>query len=201
MVDGNPSIEVLPDDVLLQIFSLGNPRGRADTRMPMVTWEWYALAHVCQRWRRLVFAFPRYLGVILVTGLRRCVRALDCWPAFPIAIRHNTYYAALYHEDEDDILAGLKHPDRIYEINLPVSYGLLEKSATLAWSFPQLERLEIKSARGHYIELPRGFLGGSTPTSHKLRRIELWKITFPSLPQLFCPTAISHIFLLTETFS
>ena len=112
------------------------------------------------------------------------MRALDCWPAFPIAIRHNTYYAALYHEDEDDILAGLKHPDRIYEINLPVSYGLLEKSATLAWSFPQLERLEIKSARGHYIELPRGFLGGSTPTSHKLRRIELWKITFPSLPQL-----------------
>ena len=187
MVDGDLAIEALPDDVLLQIFSLFNPRGHADKLMPPETWEWHKFAHVCQRWRRLVFAFPRYLGLALVTGRwgRRCVRTLDCWPALPIAIQHETS-GALSPENEDDVIAGLKHSELIYEIKLPFSYRFLEKSATLAWSFPQLERLEIISAYDLYgtHQVPRGFLGGSTPTSHKLRHIELARVIFPSLPEL-----------------
>ena len=188
MVDGNLTINVLPDDILLLVFSLCNPRGHVDKP---VTWQWCRLVHVCQRWRRIVFASPRYLGLVIIIGYRARTgsvrRALNCWPAFPIAIRRGTRGAfPMPDEDEDDILAGLKHPDRIYEISFSISWGMLKKSqsASLAWSFPQLERLEFRGAHGFHIDPPRGFLGGSTPTSHKLRHMELLKTTFPSLPQL-----------------
>ena len=193
MVGGNLTFEALPDDVLLLVFSLCNPRGHA---VKPVTWQWCRLAHVCQRWRRIVFASPRYLGLVIVTGDRHesysgswsVRRALACWPAaLPIAIRRGICEAfPMLDDDEDDILAGLKHPDRIYEINFSFSWGMLGKSesASLAWSFPELERLEFRGAHGFDIDAPRGFLGGSTPTSHKLRHIKLLKITFPSLPQL-----------------
>ena len=184
MVGGNLIFEALPDDVLLLIFFLCNPRGHADKP---VTWQWCRLTHVCQRWQRIVFASPRYLGLVIVTGClyrRGSVRrALDCWPALPVAIRCETH-RVLSDEDDEDFLAGLKHPDRIHEINFPISWHMLEKSATLAWSFPQLERLGIGAPHGFHIDAPRGFLGGSTPTSHKLCHIELLKITLPSLPQL-----------------
>jgi len=183
MVDEPVTIEVISDDVLLRIFSLCNPLGYVNKFMPPVTWRWHRLAHVCRRWRCLILASPRFLGLILVTGLKRCVTTLDCWPALPIAIWRDTSNP-LSLEDEDDVLAGLEHSDRIYEISLPISDSMLAKSATLAWSFPELERLDIGSPLGQITVLPQKFLGGSTPTSHKLRHITLKKICLPTLPQL-----------------
>jgi F-box-like len=187
VVDVHLTIEVLPNNNLLQIFSLCNPWIHMDIFMPPVTWDRYRLAHVCQRWRYLIFASPRYLGVMLVTGMdqRRCVTTLDCWPALPIAICiwHKTD-EPLSHKVEDDILAGLKHSDRIHEIILPISSSMLAKSATLVWTFPELERLDISSPDDQFTVLPHGFLGGSTPTSKKLHHITMERISFPTLPQL-----------------
>jgi hypothetical protein len=87
------TIKVLPDDVLLLVFFLCNPRDHADKP---VTWQWCRLAHVCQRWRRIIFASPRYLGLVIVMGNRGwrgrggVKRALDYWPALPIAIRRGS---------------------------------------------------------------------------------------------------------------
>ena len=56
-------IDILPDDVLLEIFDFymiipsytGNPRYKA----------WQSLVHVCRRWRILVFGSPRRLDLRL----------------------------------------------------------------------------------------------------------------------------------------
>jgi len=111
------------------------------------------------------------------------VLTLDCWLALPIAIWYDTSNP-LSLEVEDDVLAGLEHSDRIYEIGLPILGSMIAKSATLAWSFLKLEHLDIGSPPGQFMVLPQTFLGGSTPTSHKLRHITLKKICFPTLPQL-----------------
>jgi hypothetical protein len=187
MVDGRSPIEVLPNDNLLQIFSFCKPRAHADIFSLPVTWEWYGLAHVCRKWRDLVFGSPRYLEAMLVTGEDepQCVTTLDCWPqpTLPITILHDSN-DPLSPEVEDDVLAGLKHSDRINHINLPISSSMLEKSTTLVSTFPILEQLDIRSPGDRFTVLPHAFLGGSTPASNKLRLITLERISFPALPQL-----------------
>lgn len=110
---------------------------------------------------------------------------LDCWPALPITIWYDTD-TPLSCEVEDDVLAGLKHSDRIHNIMLPISSSMLAKSTTSVWTFPELEHLSIMSPGpdGQFTVLPHTFLGGSTPTSKRLRRITLQSISFPTLPQL-----------------
>ena len=198
MVSGNLTIEALPNDVLLLVYSLCDPRDHADK---LVTWQWCRLTHVCQRWRRIVFTSPRFLGLVIVTGnsdQRGSVRrALDCWPALPIAIRRGSREALRMPDvDKNDILAGLKHPDRIYEISFSISWHMLEKLATLAWRFPQLERLEIRGARGQY-NITYPLLVDSwaaqlqPPTSYATSNSR----RSPFLPchSYLCPTAISCI--------
>ena len=198
MVSGNLTIEALPNDVLLLVYSLCDPYDHADK---LVTWQWCRLTHVCQRWRRIVFTSPRFLGLVIVTGnsdQRGSVRrALDCWPALPIAIRRGSREALRMPDvDENDILAGLKHPDRIYEISFSISWHMLEKLATLAWRFLQLERLEIRGARGQY-NITYPLLVDSwaaqlqPPTSYATSNSR----RSPFLPchSYLCPTAISCI--------
>jgi len=76
--------------------------------------EWQRLVHVCQRWRQIIYASPRYLDLFLFCSSFTPVRNLSCWPTFPIAIS--------YHfpddEDEDDVIALLKRPDRVHFVDL-----------------------------------------------------------------------------------
>jgi hypothetical protein len=86
----------------------------------------------------------------------------------------------LTSEDEENVLAALKHPDRICDIDLSMSRHLAAKwAASIEVSFPALERLHLRSFEISPPDIPTGFLGGSTP---KLRDIHLVGASFPTLP-------------------
>ena len=78
-------IDVLPDDVLLEIFDF-----YVDVTIShgQEIQEWQSLVHVCRRWRTLVFRSPRRLNLRLLCTPETPVRdTLDVWPALSLIIR------------------------------------------------------------------------------------------------------------------
>jgi hypothetical protein len=175
---------MLPDDVLLDIFD--HHRLAAQDYSVLEPWEWHRLAHVCKRWRTIIFDSPRRLELRLVYTYRKPPRKnLDCWPDLPLSIWYprRVLYHHLSHPDEVNAIAALKHAARICQINLTLTRPLLEKLSPLMQDpFPVLEDLQLGSRDLiDSLSLPSTFLGGSTP---RLRSAYLDGIPFPTLPQL-----------------
>jgi hypothetical protein len=185
------AIETLSDNVLLEIFDLylekveeidpwyagfdWNPRRPYDA--------WYALVHVCQRWRYIVFASPRRLNLrLLCPRTRRIRKMLGVWPALPIVIWDTVDFM-----DEDNIIAALEQHDHVCEIKLErFTRSQQEKLVPLMRkSFPALTKLHIDSRFRKHCglapDLPDSFLGGSAP---RLQFLCLESVTFPALPNL-----------------
>ena len=82
-----------------------------------------------------------------------------------------------------NIIAALKHTDRIYDITLTLTRPLLEKLAPLMQKpFPVLQYLHLRTRDMLWsLALPSAFLGGSAP---QLRSIILLDTAFPTLPRL-----------------
>ena len=180
------AIGILPDDVLLDIFSFYVDQANKED-------EWYTLVHVCQRWRNVVFGSPRRLHLTLVYDPRRPVREmLDIWPAFPFTI--------LFHENlfpffisvadgiwqvqcVDNIFAALEHHKRICRITvsrLP-DWNMKTLAAGMCRPFPILTSLQLSDAAQSEPSLSDSFLGGSAPC---LRILTLIGLSFPALPNL-----------------
>src|SRR5712672_2679619 len=188
-VDRKVSIEILPDEVLLEIFN--HDRLLALNHPFSGPWKWQRLVHVCRSWRFLIFASPRRLELRLYYTYQKPVtRNLGCWPPFPIAISYPRFASSrpLVPKDEDNVVAALMHRDRICEINFAMTSHLLERSTILMQEqFPALEHLLLRSrdSARRSLVLPSAFLGGSAP---RLRNIHLDGIAFPTLPQLLLST-------------
>ena len=76
---GQMSIDIPPDDALLEIFSFYLVEAPEDRE------TWLSLVHVCRRWRSTVFASPRRLNVrVFYTPKRQVNVMLDLWPNLPI---------------------------------------------------------------------------------------------------------------------
>ncbi|KAI9511485.1 hypothetical protein F5148DRAFT_326589 [Russula earlei] len=176
------TIEMLLDEVLLEIFdfyriaNVQSLRGRP--------WRWKKLVHVCRRWRHVIYASPLRLDLQLSCSYGTPVRTLlGCWPPLPLAIQYGGLPGrkppAL--EDEDDIIAALQHPERIWKIELTVTNSLSGKLESLLQKpFPILSHLEISQDNTGWV-LPSVFLGRSTP---RLAVIYLYEIAFPALTTL-----------------
>jgi hypothetical protein len=208
------AIETLSDDVLLEIFDLCLDKFEDEDIDPWYDMgdeederhsydAWYALAHVCQSWRYVVFASPRRLKLRLHCSRRRVREMLGVWPAFPIVV----WDIASFISDEDNIIAALEHRDRVCEIKLGHLTGLqLEKLVPLMQeSFPALTKLQIGSyslARDKpALVLPDSFLGGSAP--HLVSSV--WNpFHFQHSRLFFCLQATSSAFIslapLPDTF-
>ncbi|KAH8978441.1 hypothetical protein EDB92DRAFT_584304 [Lactarius akahatsu] len=174
------TIEALPNEVLLEVFDCHRLLTLDSASSGL--WEWHRLAHVCQKWRAIVFASPHRLDLRLVYTYAKPVReSVDCWPALPIVIWYPT--ERLVPEDEGNVVAALRYPDRICEINLTVTRSLLAKSFVLLRApFPALERLRLRSQDTmRSLILPTAFLGGAAPRLHD---IHLDSTAFPMLPQV-----------------
>ena len=153
------------------------------------SWEWHLLVHVCRRWRELVFASPRRLNLrIPCTRWNLVGNNLGIWPALPIDVDDHDFKFLYHIPHEDNILAVLKHVDRVYHIRLSLSDSLVEKiSTTMQEPFPVLTRLFISSDwRVNVPALPANFLGGSAPP---LQAIGLYNIPYPALPTLLLSTS------------
>jgi hypothetical protein len=194
-------IEMLFDDVLLEIFDLFLDE---DEDIDIDPWyarneengrysydAWYVLAHVCQRWRYVVFASPCRLNLRLHCSRRPVREMLGIWPAFPIVV----WDVQGLLSDEDSIIASLEHRDRVCEIRLECLSSLqLETLIPLMQeSFPALTKLQLETFSFRRDVLPDSFLGGSAP---HLRFLYLVDISFPAFPNLLLSASnLVHLYL------
>jgi hypothetical protein len=190
------TISTLPDDVLLDIFDFCRKDEdytihRAihclwDWNSSWNSWEWRLLVHVCRRWRQIVFASPRRLNLRIHCTRRTLVGTnLGIWPALPIDVDDHDLLSNI--TQEDNILAALKHLDRVYHVRLSLLDSQVEKMATaMQEPFPVLKRLFLTSAWHDVPALPAKFLGGSAPS---LQAIGLCNIPYPALPTLLLSTS------------
>ena len=177
------AIDILPDDVLLQIFEFCRV-GHIPLRSPFPPiLEWRRLVQVCRKWRQLIFSSPRRLDLYLFCTCGTPVRkSPGLWPAFPIVIDYinHLYFVkcnlkSLSSNDEKNVNATLEHPDRICYIKLPVTTSLLKH---VAQPFPILTHLWLSADPESGPVLPSSFLGGSAQC---LQEMYLEGIAFPSL--------------------
>jgi hypothetical protein len=171
------SVDVLPDDILLDIFDfcLDQPREFLIDRKML----WKRLAHVCRRWREIVFQSPRRLHLqILYTAGKPVSDMLDIWPALPLVISVGT---GSLTDGMEDTIAALKHRDRIYRISIDfmTSSQLETLLSVMQESFLGLMSLDLM-LHGMFV-IPDSFLGGSAP---HLRYLRFRSIPFPALPKL-----------------
>ncbi len=173
-------IDILPDDVLLEIFDFYIdviPSYGRTQEMEL----WQSLVHVCRRWRSLVFGSPRRLNLrLFCTGRTPARDTLDVWPAFPLLIWGNVTSSS----DADDIIVALGQNNRVCQVFLSgIADPQWEKVlGAMQVPFPELTDLRLTSL---YHEtpsvVPDSFLGGSAP---RLQHFDLNGIPFPGLPKL-----------------
>ena len=163
------TIDMLPDDVLLNIFRLfleSSPR------------FWSALTHVTRRWRHVVFESPLGLDLRLYCTYGTPVSKIsDCWPALPIVVHYSE--TVLAQEDEDNIVAALKHSDRVSSIDLTITSSLLKKLSAIKMPFLELEELVLRSLASVQLALPSTLRWGT-----RLRKLHSTRIAFSALPAL-----------------
>ncbi|KAH9170323.1 hypothetical protein EDB89DRAFT_2072154 [Lactarius sanguifluus] len=176
------TIDILPDHVLLEIFDFYLYRMNHDALR--LVWKWHLLVHVCQRWRQIIFTSPRRLNLQILCTWRTPVRKnLGIWPTFPIVIDHGFSEASsrsTCSRGEGNVIAALKHPNRVCYLDLNVTGAQLGKMAKVMQEpYPVLKHLNISSKVGNVPVLPAKFLGGSAP---RLQEVYLCGIPFPTLP-------------------
>jgi hypothetical protein len=174
------TIEILSYDVLLDIF-----RHYMD-RSPKF---WSTLAHVCQRWRGIVFASPRSLDLRLYcTYGTPVLKTLKFWPPLPLIMNYggSPELNPPAPEDDENIVAALKQSDHVRSISLTVTSSLMEKLSTITKSFTELEEIILLSRDNLKLALPGTFRCGP-----RLRTWQSTRIAIPALPQLLShPTGL-----------
>jgi hypothetical protein len=157
------SIHSLHDDSLLYIFSLCQPvlLDEISVRISQGgNWDrerwWYKLAHVCQRWRTLILAFPNHLGLNFFCTYGTPVadmlaHSLHC----PLVLDyrgHNITQGG--QEIEQGIMPALTQHDRVRRIRLELPFPKLQTVIeAMNKEFPILDFLHIAPPHKHTEEL------------------------------------------------
>ena len=197
---------MLPDDVLLEIFDfyvdedVDEDLDEGSEKQSIE--EWITLAHVCRRWRRVVFQSPLRLNLRLVCTPKTPTRdTLDIWPPLPLIIRDFDNHDPVEPSIVDNIIAALEHNDRVCQIELKYPYpssefGYITDSAAMLKPFPELTFLQLSMGVHHEQEpepiLPDSFLGGTAP---RLESLHLYGFSFPGLPKLLL--SATHLVVLS----
>lgn len=174
---------MIPEEVLLEIFGIYRLDALEHSRLGGRPWEWHRLAHVCQRWRSVIFASSRYLNLKVFCTYGTPVREiLSLSVDMPIVMRYGGFPGSslLTADDEDGINALLDHPTRVCEVQLTATAPLLEKMAIPAQQpFSVLEYLHLSTRTEPGLVLPSEF--GGTP---RLRILRMVRVALPALPKL-----------------
>jgi hypothetical protein len=178
-------INVLPDNVLLEIFDFCQIESNRHVAFICPGSDWLRLVHICQRWRHIVLLSPRRLDLTLFCTYGTPVRKiLGCLPPFPIILDYLTPSSLRSSAPnyEDEIIVALEHPGRVRSIKLVVTSSLLETVASVVEEpFIALTTLWLSSKDRNAPVLPDVFLNGPPL---QLRQILLEGISFPTLPTL-----------------
>ena len=157
--------------------------------------QWITLAHVCRRWRSVVFQSPQRLNLRLLCTPETPARdALDIWPPLPLVIR---YTFGDETSSVDNIIAALERNGRVCQIQLmnltSSQMRYVTDSATMHKPFPELTDIWLSI----YVDdrpgpiLPYSFLGGTAP---RLRSLNFRGIPSLGLPKLLL--SATHLFYL-----
>jgi F-box-like len=174
-------IDVLPNDVLLEVFDLYMIFPLYGKR-EMEAWQ--SLAHVCRRWRSLVFRSPCRLNLQLFCTPETPARdKLDIWPALPLRIVGEMTFSS----GIDNIIAALEQSNRVSHVFLYhfACWQLEQVLAQMQIPFPELTDLQLTSSDETVPVIPDSFLDGSAPL---LQYFHLSGIQFPGLPKLLLST-------------
>jgi hypothetical protein len=189
-MDNSPrpaSIHILDDDSLLHVFYLYRPfllgeDENDDDRLwgGIKGWDrgrwWYKLAHVCQRWRNILFGSALYLELSLVCTYGTPVAdMLAHSPPFPLVLEYVEIGRDITINDEDGIILALKQRGRVLRVRLFNVTSLQKFIAAMDEEYPILEYLVTG--------LPRiGTIGTMFPETLQaphLRHLTLYGITLP----------------------
>ena len=150
------SIHILDDNSLLNVFNFYRPfllgedendnfrlmggrggwvRGR---------W-WYRLAHVCQRWRNLIFGSSISLGLSLIcTNGTPVAEMLAHSTPLPLDIDYSNEYQEITAEDEKGAILALSQRDRVRRVRLDMPVTSLQRFVeAIHEQYPNLEYLVI----------------------------------------------------------
>ena len=177
-------IDVLPDDVLLEIFDFYvgtmGPNGPYGDKTEVEGWQ--SLVHVCRRWRSVVLQSSSRLNLHLYCSPKTPARdMLDVWPALLLLVVGSMASTT----GTDNIIVALGQSNRVRRVYLwgLVDWQLEKVLAAMQVPFPDLAVLDL----GPYdvtlpvIPIPDSFLGGSAP---RLKYFFLYNIPFPGLLKL-----------------
>lgn len=140
---GTPA-ENINDDILLEIFDACRVDNISPNTYPR-NW-WHHLAHVCQRWRRILFAFPIRLGITLVCNSRTPVPdVLASSPTLPLIIYWGNPGTLDAEDSVKNVYLALRHRDRVCRIKLRLPESSLRHVLTTSMegNFPMLETLQL----------------------------------------------------------
>ena len=142
------SIHVLDDDSLLHVFYLCRPFVRNEDGP--ANWRyngrwWYALSHVCRRWRNIVLGSATYLGLsLLCTYGTPILDMLAHSPPLPLVVGYFRKDRELTTEDEEGIIRAFKQPDRVRRVRLYSASTILQKlNMVMDEEYPILEYLRV----------------------------------------------------------
>jgi len=143
------TVQSLPNEVLLYIFSFHRLLSGGGSRPPSAAWRWHTLAHVCQRWRDIIFSSLRHLETRLIIPRKSPKTPLDSCTALPLSIRVGN--GRISEEQRANVIAAFKHPNRICEIHLSTTMGFLFRTTnpSLSWNTSrfQVSRVSIHPTR------------------------------------------------------
>ena len=152
---------------------------------------WLRLAHICSRWRVILFSSPHRLSLRLLCTYGTPVRNnLGCWPDLPLIIDY-TYpsdndFQRLTPYDEDNVVAALENSARVRYVRTYVTSSLARKMATaMQNSFPALSHLWLSSKDEDVPTFHDAFFGR---LASSLRVAHLEGIRIPSLPNFLSST-------------
>jgi len=183
------TIDVLPDNVLLEVFEFYLGKDDADEVDYDHNYDgWQTLVHICHRWRRVVFTSPRRLDLKLFCTQQRLInlKMLDIWAELPIVVIAEDVES---EEDVTNIITALRQHNRVCRINYchrQFQDSLLKAFAAIDEPCLALTSLDLSSSQQQNVPvLPDSFLGGSAP---RLRSIDLNGIPYPSIGTLLLST-------------
>ena len=185
-------VVMLNNDSLLQIFDHCRLEHEEDWTLRLT---WRRLAHVCRRWRYLLYDSSFHLDMsLLLTNNSPSIDTLSHLPHLPLVIDYSDITSrTIAQEDEDNILLGLQQHGRVHRVVLQAPSSSLRMWLELMKKrFPRLGDLSLLSTT---IEETNPMLP-DTLQAPGLRRLALHGVGLPTgLPLLTSAISLSTLTL------
>jgi hypothetical protein len=169
------TINRLPDELLLEIFDSYRQSIDPFDDQWRKKFAWLNLAHVCRRWRAVMFASSSRLDLIITVGPRKPghIKTILSSP-LPISIEYTCWYGDITGSALWRMRAAIRHRDRVREISFGgqvVSFGKFIRATNC--HFPALESLSLSFPYDREPDIPATFLRGPDQSNLPLRRLRL----------------------------